>query len=41
VSGNYVILTLPSGENRDYNVPASFRFTVEGRPASVTDLGKA
>ena len=40
VSGNYVILTLPSGENRDYNVPASFRFTVEGRPASVTDLRK-
>jgi hypothetical protein len=40
VSGNYVILTLPSGENRDYNVPPSFRFSVEGRPASVTDLRK-
>jgi hypothetical protein len=40
VSGNYVILTLPSGENRDYNVPPSFRFSVEGKPASVTDLRK-
>ena len=38
--GNYVILTLPSGENRDYNVPPSFRFTVEGKPSSVTDLRK-
>ena len=40
VSGNYVVLTLPSGENREYNVPPSFRFTVEGRPSSVTDLRK-
>ena len=40
VSGNYVILTLPSGENRDYIVPRSFRFIVEGKPASVTDLRK-
>ena len=39
-SGNYVILTLPSGENREYNVPPSFRFIVEGKPASVTDLRK-
>ena len=39
-SGNYVILTLPSGENREYNVPPSFRFSVEGKPASVTDLRK-
>ena len=39
-SGNYVILTLPSGENREYNVPPSFRFTVEGKPSSVTDLRK-
>ena len=39
-SGNYVILTLPSGENRDYNVPPSFRFNVEGKQASVTDLKK-
>ena len=40
VSGNYVILTLASGENRAYNVPPSFRFVVEGKPASVTDLRK-
>ena len=40
VSGNYVILELPSGENREYNVPPSFQFNVEGRPASVTDLRK-
>ena len=39
-SGNYVILTLASGENREYNVPASFRFVVEGKPAAVTDLKK-
>ena len=39
-SGNYVVLTLASGENREYNVPPSFRFIVEGRPASVTDLRK-
>ena len=39
-SGNYVILTLASGENREYNVPASFRFVVEGKPAAVTDLRK-
>ena len=39
-SGNYVILTLASGENREYNVPQSFRFVVEGKPASVTDLRK-
>ena len=40
VSGNYVILTLPSGENREYVVPPTFRFIVEGKPASVTDLRK-
>ena len=39
-SGNYVILTLASGENREYNVPPSFRFIVEGKPAAVTDLKK-
>ncbi len=39
-SGNYVILALPNGENRDYNVPPSFRFNVEGKPASVTELRK-
>ena len=40
VSGNYVILTLANGENRDYKVPESFRFTVEGKPASVHELRK-
>ena len=39
-SGNYVILTLPSGENREYIVPPTFRFVVEGKPAAVTDLRK-
>ena len=39
-SGNYVILTLANGENREYNVPPSFRFVVEGKPAAVTDLRK-
>jgi hypothetical protein len=36
--GNYVILTLANGENKEYNVPESFRFTVEGKPASVHEL---
>jgi hypothetical protein len=40
VSGNYVILTLASGENREYVVPPTFRFMVEGKPASVADLRK-
>jgi hypothetical protein len=40
VAGNYVILTLASGENREYIVPPSFRFVVEGKPAAVTDLRK-
>ena len=35
-----MILELPNGENRDNNVPPSFQFNVEGRPASVTDLRK-
>ena len=36
--GNYVILTLESGENKEYKVPDSFRFVVEGKPASVHEL---
>jgi len=36
----YVILTLPDGENREYNVPDSFQFMVEGKPATVRDLRK-
>ena len=39
-SGNYVILTNEKGENREYNVPESFEFKVEGKPASVRDLKK-
>jgi len=37
-SGTYVILTLENGENKDYHVPESFRFIVEGKPASVHEL---
>ncbi len=40
VQGNYVVLTLENGENKEYNVPDSFQFTVEGKPASVHDLKK-
>ena len=39
-SGNYVILTLANGENREFNVPESYRFVVEGKPASVHELKK-
>ena len=38
--GNYVVLTLENGQNRAYTVPESFRFTVEGKPASVHELKK-
>jgi len=40
VQGNYVVLTLENGENHEYQVPASFKFTVEGKPASVSELRK-
>jgi len=40
VSGNTVILTLPNNENRSYKVTESYRFNVDGRPASVHDLRK-
>ena len=40
VQGSYVILTLENGENHEYQVPASFKFTVEGKPASVSELRK-
>ena len=33
-----VILTLANGENKEYKVPDSFRFVVEGKPASVHEL---
>jgi len=38
VQGNYVVLTLDNGENHEYQVPASFKFVVEGKPASVSEL---
>jgi RNase P/RNase MRP subunit p29 len=37
-SGSQVILTLDNGENRLFNVPDSYEFVVEGKPARVTDL---
>jgi hypothetical protein len=40
VQGNYVILTLVSGENREYNVPEGMAFTVSGKPATVKELRK-
>ena len=38
VNGNYVVLTLKSGENKEFKVPESFRFIVGGKSASVHDL---
>jgi len=40
VQGNTVIVTLPNLENRTYIVNDNYRFTVEGREASVHDLRK-
>lgn len=40
VSGNTVIVTLPNNENKVYKVKDSYRFNVEGKPASVHDLRK-
>ncbi len=40
VAGNAVILTLPDGTNKSYNVPASFQFDVNGQTATVRDLRK-
>lgn len=37
-SGNHVILTLPNGENKSFIVPENFRFTVQGKPATVFEL---
>ena len=38
--GNYAIITLENGENREYNVPDGFTFTAEGKPATMKDLRK-
>ena len=40
VQGNYVILTIDNGQQREYTVPDSFTFTAEGKPATVKDLRK-
>ena len=40
VNGNQLIVTLPNNENRMYTVQESYRFTVDGRPASVHELKK-
>jgi hypothetical protein len=41
VSGNKLIVTLENGENREFNVPDDFKFTVEGnKEATVRDLRK-
>jgi RNase P/RNase MRP subunit p29 len=40
VQGNFVILRLPNGDTREYNVPESFKFTVNDKPASVSELRK-
>ena len=38
VNGNYVVLTLKNGENKEFKVPESFRFIVGDKSASVHDL---
>jgi len=38
VAGTSVILTLPNGENKQYKVQPDYRFTVNGKPASVFEL---
>ena len=40
VAGTTVILTLPNNENRMYKVKDSYKFMVDGRPATVFDLRK-
>ena len=37
---NMVILTLPNGENKQYEVKDDVKFVVEGKPATVFDLRK-
>jgi hypothetical protein len=40
VQGNYAIITLENGENREYNVPDGFTFTSDGKQATIKDLRK-
>ena len=37
-SSNHLIVTLENGENRSYDVPNGFKFTVEGKPTTIEDL---
>jgi hypothetical protein len=39
-SGNNVILTLPSGENKQYKVPDGTKFNIDGQQKTVFDLRK-
>jgi hypothetical protein len=40
VMGNNVILTLPSGENKQYKVPDGTKFKIDGQDKTVFDLRK-
>ena len=40
VQGNFVILTLPNGGSREYNLPENFQFMVDGKPAATKELRK-
>jgi LPXTG-motif cell wall-anchored protein len=40
VMGNTVVLTLPDGKNRQYQVDPSYKFTVNGQPATASQLKK-
>jgi hypothetical protein len=40
VQGNYVIITLENGQQREYTVPDGFTFTAEGKPATIKDVRK-
>jgi len=35
---NHLIVTMNNGENRSYDVPQGFKFTVEGKPTTIDDL---
>jgi len=40
IAGNTVILTLPNGENRTYKVKDDYRFVIDGRKTSASELRK-
>jgi hypothetical protein len=35
---NHLIVKLDNGESKSYDVPQGFKFTVEGKPATIEDL---